>query len=177
MLSVFSFLVSLLLASASTTASAVQARAGTCNPVVTGKKLNIVNGQFQLGYPAGAFFPNVPIEAEALTIPLVPVFNVDPNISGLLSIPNPQAGGAPLYPTLVNRTQVLLEPRIFDTPVQQWSFACHNCNDPTLAYGCQVISAATAQCVQIGTAVGQTASVSQCSGLPYGNQAFNIFIS
>ncbi|KAJ7794879.1 hypothetical protein B0H13DRAFT_2171065 [Mycena leptocephala] len=150
MLSVFSVLTSLLLASASTTASAVQPRAGTCNPVVTGKKLNIVNGQFQLGYPAGAFFPN---------------------------IPNPQAGGAPLYPTLVNRTQVLLEPRIFDTPVQQWSFACNNCDDSTLAYGCQVISAATAQCVQIGTAVGQTASVSQCSGLPFGNQVFDIFIS
>ncbi|KAJ7275696.1 hypothetical protein C8J57DRAFT_1589764 [Mycena rebaudengoi] len=176
MLSIFSVLTSLLLASASTTVSAVQARAGTCNPVVTGKKLNIVNAQFQFGYPAGAFFPNVPIEAEALTIPFVTVFNVDPNVSGLLrrdflfagpaSIPDSgeqDPGSAPA--THIRHSH------------PAWSFACRNCNDPTLAYGCQVISAATAQCVQIGTTVGQTASVSQCSWLPFGNQVFDIFIS
>lgn len=84
MLSVVSVLTSLLLASASTTASPLQARAGACNPVVAGKGINIVNGQFQLGFPSGAYFPDVPIEAEGLTVPLVPVFNFDLSGNGLL---------------------------------------------------------------------------------------------
>ncbi|KAJ7503660.1 hypothetical protein B0H11DRAFT_327150 [Mycena galericulata] len=180
MLSVVSVLISLLLASASTTASPMQARAGACNPVVAGKGINIVNGQFQLGYPAGAYSPNVPIEAEALTVPLVPVFNVDASGDGLLSIANAPAGATPLYPTTVNRTQILLEPLITTSPgnfTQGWSFVCRNCDDPTVAYGCEVVSDGTGQCAQIGTAVGQVASIAQCSGLPYGNQAFDIFIS
>jgi hypothetical protein len=85
MLSVASVLTSLLLASAGTTATPVQARAGRCNPAVAGKQINIVNGQYQLGYPSGAYFPNVPIEAEDVTIPLRPVFNVDPSGNGLLT--------------------------------------------------------------------------------------------
>jgi hypothetical protein len=80
MLSVVSVLTSLLLASA----SPLQARAGACNPVVAGKGINIVNGQFQLGFPSGAYFPDVPIEAEGLTFPLVPVFNYDSSGNGLL---------------------------------------------------------------------------------------------
>jgi hypothetical protein len=85
MLSVVSVLTSLLLATTGTSAIAVNARAGTCSPAVAGKKINIVNGQYQLGYPPGAYFPDVPVEAEALTIPLVPVFNVDPSGNGLLT--------------------------------------------------------------------------------------------
>ncbi|KAJ7766556.1 hypothetical protein DFH07DRAFT_769817 [Mycena maculata] len=180
MLSVVSILTSLLLATASTTAGPMQARAGACNPAVAGQGINIVNGQFQLGYPSGDYFPNVPIEAEGLTVPLVPVFNVDPSGNGLLSIVDAPAGASPLYPTNVNRTQMLLEPRITAAPgnfTQGWSYVCSNCDDPTVAYGCEVVSDATGQCVQIGTAVGQPASIAQCSGLPYGNQAFDIFIS
>ncbi|KAF8160572.1 hypothetical protein K438DRAFT_1776402 [Mycena galopus ATCC 62051] len=119
---------------AGTAAVAVKASADTlCHPAVAGKQLNIVNGQYQLGYPAGAYFPNVPVEAEALTIPLAPVFNVDPSGNGLLtsesyilsddshteflnSFANAPAGSI-LYPTInSNLTQVLLEPRITTFP-------------------------------------------------------------
>jgi hypothetical protein len=44
MLSVASVLISLLLASAGTTVTAMQARVGRCNPAVAGKQINIVNG-------------------------------------------------------------------------------------------------------------------------------------
>jgi hypothetical protein len=60
---------------------------------------------------------------------------------------------------------------------QGWLFVCRNCDDPTAAYGCAVVSGGSGQCAQIGTAVGQTASIAQCSGSPYGNQVFDIFIS
>ncbi|KAF8145584.1 hypothetical protein K438DRAFT_2097506 [Mycena galopus ATCC 62051] len=119
---------------AGTAAVTVKARADTlCHPAVAGKQLNIVNGQYQLGYPAGAYFPNVPVEAEALTIPLAPVFNVDPSGNGLLtsesyilsddshteflnSFANAPAGSI-LYPTInSNLTQVLLESRITTFP-------------------------------------------------------------
>ncbi|KAJ6507525.1 hypothetical protein DFH09DRAFT_1289010 [Mycena vulgaris] len=179
MISVASVLTSLLLASASTTASPVQARAGTCTPVVAGKGINIVNGQFQLGYPSGAYFAHVPIEAEAVTVPLVPVFRADSSGNGLLSVVPPAGATTLLYPTNENGALVL-EPRITTPPgnaTQGWSYVCQNCADPTVAYDCQVVSSATGQCAQIGTAVGQTASVAPCSGLPYGNQAFDVFIS
>jgi hypothetical protein len=73
MLSMVSVLTSLLFATTGTSAITVNARAGTCSPAITGKKINIVNRQCQLGVALGACFPDVPIEAEALTIPLVPV--------------------------------------------------------------------------------------------------------
>ncbi|KAJ7904940.1 hypothetical protein B0H13DRAFT_2024487, partial [Mycena leptocephala] len=176
MLSVVSVLTSLLLAGAS--ASPLQVRAGTCNPVVAGKGINIVNGQFQLGYPPQAYFSGVPIEAEPLTVPLVPVFRADSSGNGLLSVVPPPGATTLLYPTNVNRAQIVLGSRITAPPgnsTQGWSYVCRNCDDPTVAYGCQVVSNATGQCAQIGTAIGQTASVAQCSGLPYGNQAFDIF--
>ncbi|KAJ6505018.1 hypothetical protein C8R45DRAFT_543852 [Mycena sanguinolenta] len=179
MLSVFSVLTYLLLASAGTTAAAVQARARTCHPDVAGKQLNIVNGQFQLGYPAGAYFPNVPVEAEALTIPLAPVFKVDPSGNGLLTFANPPSSSV-LYPTInADRTQVLLQPRITTFPgntTQAWFFTCDVCNSD-IAYGCEVQSAGTGQCAQIGTAVGQTTGVVSCTGLDYGSQIFNLHIS
>ncbi|KAJ7331428.1 hypothetical protein DFH08DRAFT_940079 [Mycena albidolilacea] len=182
MLSVVSVLTSLLLATAGTSAIAVNARAGTCSPAVAGKKINIVNGQYQLGYPPGAYFPDVPIEAEALTIPLVPEFNVDPSGNGLLTINNPPATGAPvLYPTInPTLTQVLLEPRITTFPgntTQAWFFTCVSCDNPAIAYGCTVRSAGTGQCAQIGTAVGQTTGVVGCTGLDYGSQIFTLYIS
>jgi hypothetical protein len=65
MLSAVSILTSLLLASASTTASPLQARAGACNPVVAGKGINIVNGQFQLGFPQGPTFLTYPLRRRA----------------------------------------------------------------------------------------------------------------
>ncbi|KAK7045203.1 hypothetical protein R3P38DRAFT_2883022 [Favolaschia claudopus] len=177
MLSVFTVFSSLLIASAA--AGPLQARAA-CNPAVAGKGINIVNGQFQLGYPSGAYFANVPIEAEALTTPLTPVFTVDASGNGLLSVNNAPAGATPLYPTEVDRFQLLLEPRISGSPgnfSQGFSFVCSQCSDPTIAHGCAVISDATGQCVQIGTAVGQTASISQCTGQSVGNQAFTVVIS
>ncbi|KAF8143029.1 hypothetical protein K438DRAFT_1994310 [Mycena galopus ATCC 62051] len=197
MLSVSSVFTSLLLASAGTAAASVKARADTlCHPAVAGKQINIVNGQYQLGYPAGAYFPNVPVEAEALTIPLAPVFNVDPSGNGLLtsesyilwddshteflnSFANAPAGSV-LYPTInSNLTQVLLEPRITTFPgntTQTWFFTCDVC-DSGIAYGCEVQSAGTGQCTQIGTAVGQTTSVASCTGLDYGSQIFTLYIS
>ncbi|KAK7045224.1 hypothetical protein R3P38DRAFT_2883100 [Favolaschia claudopus] len=175
MLSVFAVFSSLLIASAA--AGPLQARAA-CNPAVAGKGINIVNGQFQLGYPA--YSPNVPIESEALTTPLTPVFTVDASGNGLWSVNNAPAGATLLYPTEVDRTQVLLEPRISGSPgnfSQGFSFVCSECSEPTIAHGCAVISDATGQCVQIGTAVGQPASISQCTGQPVGNQAFTVIIS
>jgi hypothetical protein len=77
-------LTSLLLASANITASPLQAGAGACNPVVADKGVNIINGQFQLGFPSEAYFPDVPIEAEGLTFPLLPVFIFDSSGNGLL---------------------------------------------------------------------------------------------
>ncbi|KAF8160540.1 hypothetical protein K438DRAFT_1985643 [Mycena galopus ATCC 62051] len=180
MLSVSSVFTSLLLASAGTAAASVKARADTlCHPAVAGKQINIVNGQYQLGYPAGAYLPNVPVEAEALTIPLAPVFNVDPSGNGLLTFANAPAGSV-LYPTInSNLTQVLLEPRITTFPgntTQTWFFTCDVC-DSGIAYGCEVQSAGTGQCAQIGTAVGQTTSVASCTGLDYGSQIFTLYIS
>ncbi|KAJ7834857.1 hypothetical protein B0H13DRAFT_2109208 [Mycena leptocephala] len=174
MLSIVSVLTSLLLAGAS--ASPLQVRAGTCNPVAAGKGINI------------AYFSGVPIEAEPLTVPLVPVFSADSSGNGLLRLIGfssaasslPPGTTTLLYPTNVNRAQIVLGSRITTPPgnsTQGWSYVCRNCDDPTVAYGCQVVSNATGQCAQIGTAIGQTASVAQCSGLPYGNQAFDIFIS
>ncbi|KAJ7715771.1 hypothetical protein B0H14DRAFT_3171199 [Mycena olivaceomarginata] len=180
MLSVASVLTSLLLASAGTTATAVQARAGRCNPAVAGKQINIVNGQYQLGYPSGAYFPNVPIEAQDVTIPLRPVFNVDPSGNGLLTFANAPSSQV-LYPTVnANLTQVLLQPRITTFPgntTQGWFFTCHSCEDPKIAYGCTVQSTGTGQCAVIGNAAGQTTAVQSCSGLDYGSQVFDVLIS
>jgi hypothetical protein len=135
MLSIVSVLTSLLLAGAS--ASPLQVRAGTCNPVVAGKGINIVNGQFQLGYPPQAYFSGVPIEAEPLTVPLVPVFSADSSGNGLLrwdssislhesraeaywiffcSVVPPPGTTTLLYPTNVNRAQIVLGSRITTPP-------------------------------------------------------------
>jgi hypothetical protein len=102
---------------------------------VAGKGINIVNGQFQLGYP-GAYFAHVPIEAEALTVPLVPVFRADSSGNGLLrweysfsshelraeayliffcSVVPPAGATTLLYPTSENGALVL-EPRITTPP-------------------------------------------------------------
>ncbi|KAJ7880101.1 hypothetical protein B0H13DRAFT_2050717 [Mycena leptocephala] len=149
MLSVASVLTSLLLASAGATATTMQ-------PDVAGKQINIVNGQFQLGYPSGAYFPNVPSFANA---------------------PSSQV----LYPTInANLTQVLLQPRITTFPgntTQGWFFNCHSCEDPQIAYGCTVQSTGTGQCAVIGNAAGQTTGVQSCSGVGYGSQAFDVVIA
>ncbi|KAJ7934207.1 hypothetical protein B0H13DRAFT_1951509, partial [Mycena leptocephala] len=162
-----SVLISLLLASTGTTATAVQARAGRCNPAVAGKQINIVNGQYQLGYPSGA--------AEDITIPLRPVFNVDPSGNGLLTFANAPSSQV-LYPTInANLTLFLLQPRITTFPgntTQGWFFTCHSCEDTEIAYGCTVQSTGTGQCAVIGNAVGQTTAVQSCSGLDYGSQVF-----
>ncbi|KAJ6505010.1 hypothetical protein C8R45DRAFT_923316 [Mycena sanguinolenta] len=217
MLSVVSVLTSLLLASVGTTAAAVQARAGICHPDVAGKQLNIVNGQFQLGYPAGAYFPNVLVEAEALTIPLAPVFKVDPSGNGLLtsefSIPSHECTlNVSIFNKLrepsvelssVPHHQRRLDPSSAPAPhhhlsgehvsapeqtslkvqraddiksTQAWFFTCDACNSD-IAYGCEVQSAGTGQCAQIGTAVGQTTGVVSCTGLDYGSQIFTLHIS
>ncbi|KAJ7859999.1 hypothetical protein B0H14DRAFT_3446383 [Mycena olivaceomarginata] len=180
MLSVASVLTSLLLASVGATATTVEARAARCNPDVAGKQINIVNGQFQLGYPSGAYFPNVPIVALDVTIPLRPVFNVDPSGNGLLTFANAPSSQV-LYPTInANLTQVLLQPRITTFPgntTQGWFFNCHSCEDPQIAYGCTVQSTGTGQCAVIGNAAGQATAVQSCSGVGYGSQAFDVVIA
>ncbi|KAJ7245890.1 hypothetical protein B0H12DRAFT_1235693 [Mycena haematopus] len=180
MLSISSVLTSLLLASASATAAAVKARA-ICYADVAGKQLNIINGQYQLGYPAGSYFPDVPLEAEAVTYPFLPVFNVDPSGNGLLTFANTPAGSEVLYPTInANFTQVLLEPRITTYPAnttQTWFFPCAACDINGVSYGCQVQSAGTGQCALIGSAVGQTTGVESCTDMPYGNQVFTLYSS
>ncbi|KAJ7257627.1 hypothetical protein C8J57DRAFT_1234775 [Mycena rebaudengoi] len=153
MLSVASVLTSLLLASVGTTATAVQARAGRCNPAVAGKQINIVNGQYQLGFPPARTSPT------------------------FANAPSSQV----LYPTInANLTQVLLQPRITTFPgntTQGWFFTCHSCEDPEIAYGCTVQSTGTGQCAVIGNTAGQTTAVQSCSGLNYGSQVFDVLIS
>ncbi|KAJ7899283.1 hypothetical protein B0H14DRAFT_2556845 [Mycena olivaceomarginata] len=175
MISFVSVLTSLLLASAAT-ATPVQVRADSCVPALSNTGVSLVNGQMQLG--VFAYTVGQPIQTKSLTIPLVPTFVADSSGNGLVSVV-PPSGATTLYPTSANG-QVVLQQRITTSPqnlTQAWSLSCQNCDNPSIAYGCSVISLAdTTKCVQAGTGVGQVALVTKCAGLEYGSQIFDMYV-
>ncbi|KAJ7916363.1 hypothetical protein B0H13DRAFT_2269923 [Mycena leptocephala] len=143
-----SVLTSLLLATAATP---VQARAGSCIPThIPNTGANFVNGQMPLGVHCLRQMKNP-------TVPLVPTFVADPSGNGLRD----------------------LTVRMTTSPKNLWTcgISCQNFEDPSVAYGCSIISLAdTTQRVEAGTTGGQLALVKKCTGLRYGSQIFDMCV-
>ncbi|KAJ7097659.1 hypothetical protein C8R44DRAFT_748370 [Mycena epipterygia] len=187
MFSVSSIIASLVLASAAVANPVARA---ACNPKIAGSGISIGSGNLELGFSGSV--AGAPIISQALT-PAGPEFIVEvstiSNGGFVLKSLTPcthrdvdQPNQAPgLFPTNVNgavELQTLVTP---EDGTQGWGFVCSTCNDPTtvgaggaVASGCNVVSAFSGQCLQIGSAVGDAVTLATCTDLGSGPQSFDV---
>ncbi|KAF8217512.1 hypothetical protein K438DRAFT_1952404 [Mycena galopus ATCC 62051] len=182
MFSVVSIAVSLVLARVAIANPVARA---ACNPALNAQGISIASGSLEVGYASGV--AGAAIISQGLTATAAEYIGETATISNggfVLKDANQAGSAAGLYPTLSNGAltlETLVSP---EDGTQGWGFVCSTCNDPStvaaggvLASSCNVVNGATGQCLQVGSAAGDDATVATCSDLGSGSQYFTVYLA
>jgi len=175
--------VVLALAGSMTSAKPLAARAA-CNPVFAHSGVSIASGGLELGYngsTAGAAIISQTFSPSAEFIG-----EVYPTTNGgyYLKDANQENQAAGLFPTWVNGSLELETQSSTLDGKQDWAFICASCADAStvgaggaIGSSCNVVNGWTGQCVQIGSAAGDVATIVNCDDLGSGPQYFDVIMS
>ncbi|KAJ7472403.1 hypothetical protein B0H11DRAFT_2038876 [Mycena galericulata] len=182
MLTISSIVASLFLAGAAVANPVARA---ACNPTIAGSGITIASGNLAVGYSSSV--AGAPIISQALVSTAALYIAEASTISNggfVLKDADQPGTAAGLYPTNVNGAlslETLVTP---EDGTQGWGFVCSACNSASttgeggvIASGCNVVSGATGQCLQIGSAAGAAVTVAECTDLGSGAQSFDVYLA